>query len=389
MKTIRNAFLVLFCAIICFPLTGISFAQTKPTAELQATLVAPWLVTVDGISRTRTLIITGITQKSEGIFSADAVFGFSDAKQTAIKADIEVNQMAQLRLILTTQTDTKIDATQTPNGTFVGTFTPKNGEAKKVTIERLDEDELQLKVASAKAAPPGAVIVKPAVAADAETGGPASMKPLRVLFIGNSYTSVNDMPSMLVAFAASPKSPRQVEVKALTADSATLRDHSGYRTTKSEIQEGKWDFVVLQEQSELPTTNPGPMKEAAREIDSKIKKANAKTILFLTWARRGSPETQQVLNRVYYELAGELGAQVAPVGPAWQIAIGINPKIPLHWTDGSHQTRTGAYLNACVMYLVLIDNQQPCPAVRIDRVSPQNALVARNAAFEAVAGRGR
>ena len=119
-----------------------------------------------------------------------------------------------------------------------------------------------------------------AFAADAETGRPASTKPLRVLFIGNSYTSVNDMSSMLVAFAASPGSPRQVEVKALTADSATLRDHSGYMTTRYEIQDGKWDFVVLQEQSELPITNPERMYEAAREIDSGIKKANAKTILF-------------------------------------------------------------------------------------------------------------
>ncbi len=136
-------------------------AQNKLIDQLKADLVSPWLVTVDGVNKPRILKITGVAQKADGAFFLDAVFGLSDGKLSPIRA--EMSQKAQERtLTFATQTDTRIVATQTPNGAFVGTFTPKGGEAKKVTIERLSDGELQSKRAVAQSERAKTIIVKPA-----------------------------------------------------------------------------------------------------------------------------------------------------------------------------------------------------------------------------------
>lgn len=122
-----------------FMLFGAAMAYAEPSLiQLRTELVSAWLVTVDGEDRTRTLKISGVEQSDAGIFPLDAVYGWSDGNQTAVRA--EINQAGQERtLLLTTQPGSKIAATQKPDGTFVGTFTSTSGQTKGLKIERLSE----------------------------------------------------------------------------------------------------------------------------------------------------------------------------------------------------------------------------------------------------------
>lgn len=156
MTTIKNVFFGFLFAMLLSS-SGV-FGQEKTLAELQADLVSPWLVTVEGENRTRILRIAGLTQKADGVFLIEAVYGFTDEKQTPIKAE-----MSQGKLVLTTQANTKIVVTQQPDGTFAGTFALKNGTTKGVTIARVSENELPTKIASEQIARAKAIIVKPAV----------------------------------------------------------------------------------------------------------------------------------------------------------------------------------------------------------------------------------
>jgi len=47
----------------------------------------------------------------------------------------------------------------------------------------------------------------------------------RVLFIGNSYTSRNQLPRLLADLAATAEHPRLVEVDAIVAGGASLKRH--------------------------------------------------------------------------------------------------------------------------------------------------------------------
>jgi hypothetical protein len=223
-----------------------------------------------------------------------------------------------------------------------------------------------------------------ALAEDTSNQTSPATEPLKVLFIGNSFTYYNNMPAMLARLTASPGSPRRIQVDAVTAGGATLGQLWEWRLARKKIQEHKWDYVVLQEQSARPADNSEKMAEFARKFDTEIRNSGAKTVLYLTWAHRGQPETRPLIEQAYFALGRELNAQVAPVGPAWQAALARAPNIPLYQSDSRHPTATGSYIAACVFYLVLLGNQLSCPAIEQAGISQRDAAVARSAASEAV-----
>jgi len=220
--------------------------------------------------------------------------------------------------------------------------------------------------------------------------GPA---PLRVLFIGNSYTSVNDLPGTVEGLAAAAGG-RRIDTDRHLVGGCTLERHVKQTKAIDKIHAEKWDVVVLQEQSLRPVVDRKSMHEYARLLDAEIKKQGAKTVFYLTWARHHIPEMQEGaaagtspeyakamcqfsgaakttdfqtwcqqqeagleggLNGAYFDIARELGADVAPVGVAWKMALVADPPIVLHRPDKSHPNPTGTYLAACVFYAILLD----------------------------------
>src|SRR3989344_7408694 len=94
----------------------------------------------------------------------------------------------------------------------------------------------------------------------------------KVLFIGNSYTYVNNLPQVLADIA-------NAMGDTLTHDSSTpggytLNLHTSNATTLSKINAQTWDFVVLQEQSQLPSFDSAQVSidvyPYARQLDSLI-----------------------------------------------------------------------------------------------------------------------
>jgi hypothetical protein len=65
------------------------------------------------------------------------------------------------------------------------------------------------------------------------------------------------------------------------------------------------------------------------------------------WCKQRSRGLVGGLNGAYFDLAGELGAKVAPVGLAWKKALEMQPSPILHQSDKIHPTPDGSYLAAC------------------------------------------
>jgi hypothetical protein len=175
--------------------------------------------------------------------------------------------------------------------------------------------------------------------------------PRSVLFIGNSFTARNDLPGLIVSLAAARG--RQLRHRLISAGGASLRTHWNAGEAVNAIRSGKYDAVVLQEQSTLPVRNATRMHENVRLFDSAIKAAGARAYLYMTWARRGAPEAQTPITEAYTSIAIELGATVVPVGVAWQTLLHRHALLVLHDRDGSHPTAAGSYLAACVFFAVM------------------------------------
>lgn len=188
----------------------------------------------------------------------------------------------------------------------------------------------------------------------------ADRPPVRILFIGNSYTFANDLPGMLAKLSLAGRQPRIVH--ALEAPGGcTFERHVAEGRATAMIAERRWDYVVLQEQSMMPVVDPPKTLEFGGRLDQAARAAGAGTLFFETWARAGQPAMQAGLSATYAELArraapaaeGMAGGTVVPVGQAWQRVLAVQPPVSLHVADGSHPTPAGTYLAACVFYAVI------------------------------------
>jgi hypothetical protein len=56
---------------------------------------------------------------------------------------------------------------------------------------------------------------------------------------------------------------------------------------------------VLQEQSTLPIKNAARMRENVLLFDEVIRAAGSRTALYMTWALRHAPETQEAITKAY------------------------------------------------------------------------------------------
>src|SRR5258705_7247834 len=86
---------------------------------------------------------------------------------------------------------------------------------------------------------------------DGSPGPDATVPHRRVLFIGNSYTYVNDLPGVVAALSREPQSPAWIDVDSHTPGGATWDDHDADPAVDDLIAQG-WDVVVLQDQSQEP-----------------------------------------------------------------------------------------------------------------------------------------
>ena len=174
---------------------------------------------------------------------------------------------------------------------------------------------------------------------------------LNVLFIGNSFTARNNVPGLIAQLAAARG--KQFAHRLIQAGGASLRMHWNKGEAQQAMQQTRYDYVVLQEQSTLPVKNPQRMHENIRLFDQAIKDSGAKTALYLTWARQNAPETQAAMTTAFTTIGAELGATIIPVGIAWQQFLQQHKQPVLHDKDLSHPTFAGSYLAACVFFAVL------------------------------------
>lgn len=190
----------------------------------------------------------------------------------------------------------------------------------------------------------------------------------RVLFLGNSYTDVNNLPQMLDNVATSAGD--HVELDSYTPGGYTFQGHTTNATSLQKIMSGNWDFVVLQEQSQRPSFPDGQVQAEvfpyAKILDSLIHAYNpcGETMFYMTWGRKNGDAANcasfpplctyegmdSLLYLRYMMMAEENNALVSPVGAVWKYLRQNHPHIELYSSDESHPSLAGSYAAACCFY---------------------------------------
>ena len=190
----------------------------------------------------------------------------------------------------------------------------------------------------------------------------------RVLFVGNSYTQVNNLPQIVSNIALSMGDT--MTYASNTPGGCTFEMHSRNQSMTM-ICEGGWDFVVLQEQSQLPAF---PMDSVelyvfpfAQQLVDSVYAYNpcAEPMFYMTWGRKngdtefGYPpmDTYEGMDSLLYARYMQMGedndASVCPVGRVWHYLRDHHEEIELYMSDGSHPSLAGSYAAACAFYTMI------------------------------------
>jgi hypothetical protein len=182
---------------------------------------------------------------------------------------------------------------------------------------------------------------------------------MRILMLGNSFTYFHDMPDILSAML-------KTEVVSHTRGGAMLseqldpNDEMGAKTLKA-LSEEKWDYVVMQEQSNAPITQKDSFQQSVAGLCDIIKANGAKPVLYSSWAYREDSEMLASMKMTYEEMAKGLadsyneaaaanGALVAQVGAAFDA---VRKFVCLYEDDDYHPSEAGSVLAASVIARVI------------------------------------
>jgi hypothetical protein len=223
----------------------------------------------------------------------------------------------------------------------------------------------------------------------------------KALFFGNSYTYVNDLPALISKVAHSQGDSLWHDQS--TPGGYTFQMHCMNPVTQTLIAESNWDFVILQEQSQLPSWPPDSVQllvyPYADTLNMWVKQHDScsMTLFFMTWGRQfGDADNcpwyppvctysgmQGRLRESYLEMGQLFTAEVSPVGVAWQQTRALYPNIELYAHDGSHPSIYGSYLAACTFYSAIF-HKSPAGAYYPPEIPSDTAALLQQIAYHTV-----
>lgn len=220
------------------------------------------------------------------------------------------------------------------------------------------------------------------------SGPPDLGESLSVLFIGNSLTYTENLPSLVEGLGRAADLDR-VRVASVAKPDYSLEDHWNDGEALDSIDQGGWDAVVLQQgPSSLPASQTHLLEWTGR-FSERIRAAGGRPAVYLVWPPADGNWDGVVA--AYTAAAEGSDAVLLPAGRAWQAVLGAHPEVDLYGPDQFHPTRAGAYLAALVIFGGLADRTtvgltQHRP---IDGLSDQTVSVLERAADEANRTYGR
>ena len=228
----------------------------------------------------------------------------------------------------------------------------------------------------------------------------SAQQSIRVFFVGNSYTQVNNLPNMVAEIAQNMGD--EMIYASNTPGGCTFEMHCS-NASMGKICQGGWDFVVLQEQSQLPAFPIEQVEEmvypfAAQLVDSIYAfNPDGEAMFFMTWGRKnGDTEfgpmyplmstyegMDSLLYARYMYMAEANDASVSPVGRVWHYLRDYHGEIELYMPDESHPSLAGSYAAACTFYTMLFGHDPDSITYDAD-LSSKTAHLIRSAVHDVV-----
>ena len=215
----------------------------------------------------------------------------------------------------------------------------------------------------------------------------------RLLFIGNSATYVHNVPETLAALATEAGFP--TEAVRITKGGFTLAQHADAacehgQVVLARIKEG-FDVVFLQDNGNCISNDEkrAAAKHACRTLGAAIQETGASVRIYVRPPYgydifgRSPVEQCMELDRLFGEIAQEIGAVCSYANRAFAYALTNGGELSLYGPDNAHTSPEGAYLIVCTLFsslyrtssTVLADHGlDPDVARRLQQIADKIAL---------------
>lgn len=259
---------------------------------------------------------------------------------------------------------------------------------------------------------------------------PSDAADVKLLFVGNSYTFGNNLNEIVKQLMergipvykdvyTQRYTPGGYRFEQHNKDASDPNSTSQLRQLLVTGQDPlyQWDFVIFQEQSQIPGfPQSSPYWQASlngiKGLHQLAQKKGAKSVLLMTWGRRkGDSQNTQMypnyktmqsrLRAGYKQYAAQAGTAqapvyIAPVGVAWERVyddIASQQKDPtvdgtrfsnMYTGDGSHPSGPGSFLAACVIYATLTGRDPSTIAWAPGNLATADRTYYQNVAFSTV-----
>ena len=167
------------------------------------------------------------------------------------------------------------------------------------------------------------------------------------------------------------------------------------------VAKGGYDYAFIQDQSQNPALyQSDPVTNASvsswcSTLSDNIRRSSPSCTVILenTWSYSGSSyggyvsydNFDSLLADGTASMAKAAGDWISPIGQAFALCRSRYPEINLYHSDNKHQGAAGAYLKACVNYLVLFGGRFDSNAADCG-LDPATAAKLRSVAEETVCG---
>ena len=202
-----------------------------------------------------------------------------------------------------------------------------------------------------------------------QTGKDNPLSEKDILFIGNSFTYVSDVPGTFEKIAKA--AGHNVNVTSITNGGHYLYEHGNINDeygaqVHAALANNKYDYVFIQDQSTNAIKDPESFYTAVRRMVRMVRENGATPILYATWGHKeGSSymldgwtnETMTYdLAAAYTAIGEELDVLVSYPGLAFfDVHSNHGSTINLYVSDNYHQSALGAYLSAMTHFAFVLD----------------------------------
>lgn len=166
---------------------------------------------------------------------------------------------------------------------------------------------------------------------------------MKLLFVGNSHTYVNDMPEMVRI-----NSTEKLEVTMLARPAITFQEHLESMELQFALKQD-YDIVIFQQAAHFPCPSKEQTLQDAKSLIELARNCGVMPYIMIPWAIKGHDSDFRVIKDIYHQVMMDNLVDGIPVGYVIDSLNRSYPNLELFQKDHQHLSLIGSYVESIVV----------------------------------------